>query len=64
VVGRALLRERVWGMSSYDQGSNVVAVYVARLRRKLQAGGGKVTIRTIPGSGYTLAPDAITEVAA
>jgi DNA-binding response OmpR family regulator len=63
IVGRALLRERVWGADPFENGSNVVDVYVSRLRRKLRAGGGNVVIRTVPGSGYTLASEMATEAA-
>ncbi|MCC6312245.1 MAG: response regulator transcription factor [Trueperaceae bacterium] len=54
IVGRAVLKERVWGGDDGGNGSNVVDVYVSRLRRKLRAAGSTACIRTVPGSGYTL----------
>jgi DNA-binding response OmpR family regulator len=54
IVGRSVLKERVWGGDDAGNGSNVVDVYVSRLRRKLRAVGCPAVIRTVPGSGYTL----------
>jgi DNA-binding response OmpR family regulator len=49
VVSRELLLSRVWGYH-FDPGSNLVEVYVRRLRGKL--GPGLVT--TVRGRGYRL----------
>jgi two-component system copper resistance phosphate regulon response regulator CusR len=46
-----LLRE-VWGID-FEPGSNVVAVQVSRLRRRIEH-GGRVLIHTVPGGGYAL----------
>jgi two-component system response regulator MprA len=46
------LLEAVWGLPTAD--ANVVEVYVARLRRKLEAGGAPRLIHTVRGVGYTL----------
>jgi two-component system OmpR family response regulator len=54
VVPRSLLRERIWGKSAESNGMNVVDVYVARLRRKLDPAMTSQRIRTIPGTGYML----------
>ena len=51
VVGRADIAEHVWD-SSYDPLSNVIDVYVQRLRRKL--GGSASLIETRRGEGYQL----------
>jgi DNA-binding response OmpR family regulator len=53
VVGRADIAEHVWD-EHYDAFSNVVDVYVQRLRRKLDDGDGPSLIRTRRGQGYQL----------
>jgi len=53
VVGRAEIAEHVWD-ESYDPFSNVIEVYVRRLRRKLDDDGGESLIRTRRGEGYEL----------
>ena len=54
VVGRAEIAEHVWD-ESYDAFSNVIEVYVRRLRRKLDEPGAGSLIRTRRGEGYELA---------
>src|SRR6476469_4648251 len=54
VVGRADIAEHVWD-EHYDAFSNVVDVYIQRLRRKLDAVGEPSLIRTRRGEGYQLA---------
>jgi DNA-binding response OmpR family regulator len=54
VVGRAEIAEHVWD-ESYDPFSNVIEVYVRRLRRKLDDPGRESLIRTRRGEGYELA---------
>lgn len=60
--GKVLSRERilnaVWGATT-DPLTNVVDVYVARLRKKLGAGGEM--IRTVRGLGYRLTESAGTD---
>ena len=51
VVGRAEIAEHVWD-AQYDPLSNVVDVYVQRLRRKIDAPGADSLIRTRRGDGY------------
>ena len=53
VIGRAEIAEHVWD-ESYDPFSNVIEVYVRRLRRKLDDPGGESLIRTRRGEGYAL----------
>jgi DNA-binding response OmpR family regulator len=53
VVSRADIAEHVWD-EHYDPMSNVVDVYVQRLRRKLDHSGSDSLIRTRRGEGYQL----------
>jgi two-component system copper resistance phosphate regulon response regulator CusR len=53
VVGRAAIAEHVWD-EHYDAFSNVVDVYVQRLRRKLDGSDEPSLIRTRRGQGYQL----------
>ncbi len=53
VIGRADISEHVWD-ESFDPFSNVIEVYVQRLRRKLDAGHALKLIRTRRGEGYVL----------
>ena len=52
-VTRAMIVEHVWNLS-FNTCTNVVAVYVNSLRRKLDDGCGKHLMRTIRGVGYEL----------
>jgi two-component system copper resistance phosphate regulon response regulator CusR len=58
VVGRAEIAEHVWD-ENYDPFSNLIEVYVRRLRRKLDDPGSESLIRTRRGEGYelSLSPD-------
>jgi DNA-binding response OmpR family regulator len=53
VAGRAEIAEHVWD-EHYDAFSNVVDVYVQRLRRKLDDPRAESLIRTRRGFGYQL----------
>jgi two-component system copper resistance phosphate regulon response regulator CusR len=53
VVSRSDIAEHVWD-EHYDPVSNVVDVYVQRLRRKLDRSGTDSLIRTRRGEGYQL----------
>jgi two-component system, OmpR family, response regulator len=53
VVTRSALIDHVWDRN-YEGSGNVVDVYVAYLRRKLEAPFGKPLIRTVRGAGYVL----------
>jgi DNA-binding response OmpR family regulator len=59
VVSRGDIAEHVWD-DHYDPLSNVVDVYVQRLRRKLDVPGRESVIRTRRGEGYQLAVTAGT----
>jgi two-component system copper resistance phosphate regulon response regulator CusR len=55
VVSRGDIAEHVWD-EHYDPLSNVVDVYIQRLRRKLEQAGAASLIRTRRGEGYQLVP--------
>lgn len=55
VVTRTYLYERVWD-EHYDGFSNVVDVYIGRLRRKLSRLHQPWPLRTLRGAGYILDP--------
>jgi DNA-binding response OmpR family regulator len=58
VVGRADIAEHVWD-DSFDPLSNLIEVYIQRLRRKIDDGHAVTLIHTRRGAGYTLdLPDA------
>ena len=57
VVSRADISAHVWD-ENYDPFSNVIDVYVARLRRKLDVAGRQPMVRTVRGRGYALDPQA------
>ena len=51
VVGRAEIAEHVWD-ESFDPFSNLIEVYVNRLRRKIDTDGSKPLLHTRRGAGY------------
>src|SRR6202045_1450577 len=51
VVGRAEIAEHVWD-ETFDPFSNLIEVYINRLRRKLDSGAGKPLLHTRRGAGY------------
>jgi two-component system copper resistance phosphate regulon response regulator CusR len=53
VVSRSDIAEHVWD-EHHDPLSNVVDVYIQRLRRKIEDAGGEPPIRTRRGEGYQL----------
>ena len=53
VVGRSEIAEHVWD-ETFDPFSNLIEVYVNRLRRKLGDEEGKPLLQTRRGSGYVL----------
>lgn len=57
VVGRAEIAEHVWE-ETYDPFSNLIEVYMQRLRKKLDAGNATRLLHTRRGEGYILSPEA------
>jgi len=53
VVGRADIAEHVWD-DSFDPLSNLIEVYIQRLRRKVDDGASMKLIQTRRGAGYSL----------
>jgi two-component system copper resistance phosphate regulon response regulator CusR len=51
VIGRAEIAEHVWD-ESFDPFSNLIEVYINRLRRKIDEGTNKPLLQTRRGSGY------------
>ena len=61
VVGRADIAEHVWD-DSFDPMSNLIEVYIQRLRRKVDDGHEVKLIQTRRGSGYVLTASAAEPV--
>jgi DNA-binding response OmpR family regulator len=57
VVGREDISEHVWE-ETYDPFSNLIEVYIQRLRRKIDAVSGVRLLHTRRGEGYVLNPEA------
>jgi DNA-binding response OmpR family regulator len=56
VLSRVQICERVWSYD-FDPGTNLVDVYIQRLRRKIDAGDELKLIETIRGVGYRMRKD-------
>jgi DNA-binding response OmpR family regulator len=56
VVGRAEIAEHVWD-EEFDPFSNLIEVYINRLRRKIDAPPARALLHTRRGSGYILVND-------
>jgi len=56
VLSKAQILEHVWDFA-FDGDPNIVEVYVAYLRRKIDTPFGRRSIETVRGVGYRLAPD-------
>lgn len=56
VMGRQEISERVWD-EDYDAFSNLIEVYIQRLRRKIDGSGQRSLIQTRRGEGYYLGPE-------
>lgn len=50
-VARQIIFERVWGYY-FDPGANLIAVHIARLRKKIDLPGQPSLIETVKGEGY------------
>lgn len=57
VLTRAQICERVWNYD-FDPGTNLVEVYIQRLRKKVDGEGEAKLIETIRGVGYRMKSDA------
>jgi len=55
VVTKATILAGVWD-DDFEGDPNVVEVYVARLRRKLDGPSGRSSIETVRGAGYRIPP--------
>ena len=53
VCGRMLILEKVWDYN-FDPGSNIVDVYIGRLREKIDAGSEQKLLHSVRGVGYVL----------
>ena len=53
VLSRDTIMEKVWGYDFIGE-SNVLEVYIAMLRQKMEEHGGKRVIQTVRGAGYVL----------
>lgn len=53
VLSRMQICEHVWNYS-FDPDTNLVDVYINRLRKKIQADGGERLIETVRGVGYRI----------
>jgi len=56
VLTRTQIREHVWGYH-FDPGTNLVDVYIQRLRKKVDGGDRPKLIHTIKGVGYSIRGD-------
>jgi DNA-binding response OmpR family regulator len=55
LCGRMMLLEKVWDYD-FDPGTNLVDVYIKRLREKIDAGFEPKLLHTVRGTGYVLRP--------
>jgi DNA-binding response OmpR family regulator len=53
VCSRMMILEKVWDYS-FDPGTNVIEVYVSRLREKIDGGRSSKLLHTVRGVGYVL----------
>jgi two-component system copper resistance phosphate regulon response regulator CusR len=60
VVSRGDIGEHVWD-DSFDPMSNLIEVYIQRLRRRIDDGHAVKLIHTRRGAGYTLQPGDATD---
>jgi DNA-binding response OmpR family regulator len=53
VLPRTLIAEKIWA-SHYDVDTNLLDVYMSRLRNKLETASGRAMFKTVRGVGYQL----------
>ena len=53
ILTRTLISEKIWA-SHYDVDTNLLDVYMSRLRAKLETAAGKPLFKTVRGVGYQL----------
>ena len=53
MLAKDAILDRLWG-AEHEGNSNILEVYIKMIRRKLDAAGGGVQIRTVRGVGYTI----------
>jgi DNA-binding response OmpR family regulator len=53
LCGRMMILEKVWDYD-FDPGTNLVDVYIRRLREKIDASYGNKLLHTVRGSGYVM----------
>ena len=53
ICGRMAIMEKVWDYN-FDPGTNLVDVYVMRLREKIDSGFETKLLHTVRGIGYVL----------
>jgi DNA-binding response OmpR family regulator len=53
ILPRTLITDKIWA-SSYDVDTNLLDVYMSRLRTKLESTSGKPIFKTVRGVGYQL----------
>ena len=56
VCGRMLILEKVWDYN-FDPGSNIIDVYISRLREKIDTGFELKLLHSVRGVGYVLKAD-------
>jgi two-component system OmpR family response regulator len=56
LCGRMMILEKVWDYS-FDPGTNLVDVYIKRLRQKIDAEFEPKLLHTVRGTGYVLRID-------
>ena len=53
ILPRTLIAEKIWA-SHYDVDTNLLDVYMSRLRNKLETASGRTLFKTVRGVGYQL----------
>jgi DNA-binding response OmpR family regulator len=55
VITRTMMEQHIWNLE-LDSSSNLVDVYIRKLRRKIDSEGKESLIQTVKGAGYRLIP--------